>query len=74
MNKSMKSQSENHPKPGKILFACWAAAIGLFILSAVVGLFIFGFEATDRFLFENTVIILFAFMAISYPIIKNKLK
>lgn len=65
---------EKSPRLWKILLACWAAAVGLFILSAVFGLFIFGFQATDKLLFEYPGLILLGYMALSYPIVKKKLK
>jgi len=74
MNESNNKHTEKSPKIGKILLACWAVAVGLFILSAVLGLFIFGFKATDEFLFKYPGWILLVYMAISYPIVKKKLK
>jgi hypothetical protein len=59
---------------GKVIFACWGAAVGLFILTVVIGLFIFGFKIIDKSLFEHAHWLLLAYMAISYPVIKKRLK
>lgn len=74
MDNTSNNKDKCSPHLGKIIFACWGAAVGLFILSVVLGMFIFGFEATDEYLFKYSGLLLIAYMVISYPVIKKKLK
>jgi len=68
------TQKQNKAYIFKIVFACWGAAVGLFTLTAVLGLVIFGHETTDKYLFGYPGLFIIAYMLLTYPLMKQHLK
>ncbi|MCK5497676.1 MAG: hypothetical protein KAI77_00655 [Gammaproteobacteria bacterium] len=59
---------------GKVFFASYAVAIGVFILSIIIGSFLIGFEDVDKHVIGNAAIILVIVTLISLPFVNKKLK
>ena len=59
---------------GKVLFASYALAIGVLILSIVIGLFLVGFKNVDEHVLGNAGVLLVVVTLVSLPFINKKLK
>lgn len=59
---------------GKVLFASYAVAVGLLILTVVVGLFVVGFEPVDKYVLGNGGVILILLTATAFPFVRKHLK
>jgi hypothetical protein len=58
----------------KIIFASYAAAVGVGIAEIVIGLIIFGSNETDQFVDNYIIHILFIVTVIVYPFMNRYLK
>jgi hypothetical protein len=58
----------------KIIFASYAAAVGVGIAEIVIGLIIFGSNETDQFVDNHIIHILFIVTVIVYPFMNRYLK
>ena len=58
----------------KLVFACWAVAVGIGILLIVLGIIVFGFESVDRVIDKYATFILIVLWVASFPVVNKFLK
>jgi len=59
---------------GKLAFASYAAALAIFMLLAVIGLWLFGAEEVDAHLFENSTVVMLGMAFAVIPLLWKKLQ